>query len=101
MIKTIKEKEKRKIIYLWCFFNDLFICIVAAAFSLFGTSKELIRDSQRLSFCNLIRLPEKAQDNTSNLVVVEKKRLILEKDNEEQSKYYPSYPKPPVLDMKW
>ena len=27
--------------------------------------------------------------------------MTLEKDNEDQSKYYLSYPKPPVLDMKW
>ena len=27
--------------------------------------------------------------------------MTLEKDKEEQSKYYLSYPKPPVLDMKW
>ena len=30
-----------------------------------------------------------------------KKRLTLEKDKEDQSKYYLSYPKLPVLDMKW
>ena len=34
-------------------------------------------------------------------MVVEKEPLTLEKDNEDQSKYYLSYPKPPVLDMKW
>ena len=27
--------------------------------------------------------------------------MTLKKDNEEQSKYYLSYPKPPALDMKW
>ena len=27
--------------------------------------------------------------------------MTLEKDKEDQSKYYLSYPKPPVLDMKW
>ena len=27
--------------------------------------------------------------------------MVLEKDKEDQSKYYLSYPKPPVLDMKW
>ena len=27
--------------------------------------------------------------------------MTLEKDKEDQSKYYRSYPKPPVLDMKW
>ena len=27
--------------------------------------------------------------------------MTLEKDKEEQSKYYFSYPKPPVLDTKW
>ena len=30
-----------------------------------------------------------------------KKTLILEKDKEGQRKYYLSYPKPNVLDMKW
>ena len=34
-------------------------------------------------------------------MAVEKESFTLEKDNEEQSKYYLSYPKPPVLDMKW
>ena len=27
--------------------------------------------------------------------------MTLEKDKEDQSKYYLSYPKPPVLKMKW
>ena len=27
--------------------------------------------------------------------------MAFEKDEEGQSKYYLSYPKPPVLDMKW
>ena len=27
--------------------------------------------------------------------------MTLEKDKEDQSKYYLSYPKPPVLDIKW
>ena len=27
--------------------------------------------------------------------------MALERDKEDQSKYYLSYPKPPVLDMKW
>ena len=30
-----------------------------------------------------------------------KKPSTLEKDKEDHSKYYLSYPKPPVLDMKW
>ena len=30
-----------------------------------------------------------------------KEPLTLEKDKEDQSKYYLSYPKPPVLDKKW
>ena len=34
-------------------------------------------------------------------MAVEKEPLTLEKDNEDQSKYYFSYPKPPVLDMEW
>ena len=34
-------------------------------------------------------------------VAVEKEPLALEKDNDEQSKYYFSYHKPHVLDMKW
>ena len=36
-------------------FNDLFIYFVVV-FPLFGTSKELIRDSQRQSFCNFVGL---------------------------------------------
>ena len=34
-------------IYLWYFFDDLFIYFVAA-FALFGTSEELVRDLQNL-----------------------------------------------------
>ena len=48
-----------------------------------------------------MRLKEKAQDNISKWAAVEKESLTLEKDKEDQSKYYISYPKPPVLDMKW
>ena len=33
--------------------------------------------------------------------VIEKEPRTLEKDEEDQSKYYLSYPKPPVLDIKW
>ena len=33
--------------------------------------------------------------------VIEKEPLTPEKDEEDQSKYYLSYPKPPVLDIKW
>ena len=43
----------------------------------------------------------KAQHNISKRAAVEKESLTLEKDKEDQSKYYISYPKPPVLDMKW
>ena len=35
-------------IFPWCFFNDLFIYFVVVVFPLFGASKGLIRDSQRL-----------------------------------------------------
>ena len=41
------------------------------------------------------------QDNISKRVAVAKEPLTLEKNNEDQSKYYLSYPKAPVLDMKW
>ena len=51
--------------------------------------------------CNSVRLQEKSQDNISKRAAVEKELLTLEKDKEDQSKYYLSYPKPPVLDMKW
>ena len=51
-------------------------------------------------FCSFVRLQEKSQDNISKQAAVEKEPLTLEKDKEEQSKYYLSYPKPPVLDMK-
>ena len=33
--------------------------------------------------------------------VIEKDPMNLEKDKEGQSKYYLSYPKPPVLNVKW
>ena len=51
--------------------------------------------------CNSVRLQEKSQDNISKRAAVEKELLTLEKDKEDQSKYYLSYPKPPVLDIKW
>ena len=44
---------------------------------------------------------EKAQDNISKQAAVEKKTSALEKYKEDQGKYYLSYPKPPVLDMKY
>ena len=37
----------------------------------------------------------------SKRVAVEKESSTLEKDQEDQSKYYLSHQKPPVLDMKW
>ena len=42
-------------------------------------------------------MSQKAQDNLR----IEKEPLTLEKDKEDQSNYYLSYPKLPVLDMKW
>ena len=33
--------------------------------------------------------------------MVEKEPVIFEKDKEDRTKYYLSYPKPPVLDLKW
>ena len=41
------------------------------------------------------------QDNISKQAAVEKEPAALEKDKEDQTKYYLSYPKPPVLDIKW
>ena len=38
---------------------------------------------------------EKAEDNISNW------ERTLEKDKKDQSKYYLSYPKLPILNMKW
>ena len=43
----------------------------------------------------------KAQDNISKQAAVEKKTSALEKYKEDQGKYYLSYPKLPVLDMKY
>ena len=45
--------------------------------------------------------PKKVQDNISKRAAIEKVPLTLEKDKEDQSKYYLSYPKPPVFDMNW
>ena len=46
---------------------------------------------------------KKAQDNRSKRkqTAIEKEPLTLEKDKEDQSKYFLIYPKPPVLDLKW
>ena len=63
----------------------LSILLLFCFFSLFGTSKELIRDSQRLSFCSFVGLQEKSQDNISKQAAVEKEPLTLEKDKEDQS----------------
>ena len=68
----------------------LFSCY---CFSIFWCFKGL---NQRFT-----RLKEKAQDNISKRAAVVKEPSILEKEQEDQSKYYLSYPKPPVLDMKW
>ena len=45
-----------------------------------------------------MRLLEKDQDKRA---VVGKEPSTLERNEEDESKYYLSYPKPPVLDMKW
>ena len=45
-----------------------------------------------------MRLLEKDQDKRA---VVEKEPSTLERNEEDESKYYLSYPKPPVLDIKW
>ena len=78
---------------------SLFCC--CCCFSLFGTSKELIGDSQRLKYCSFVKLWEKSEDNTSKRAEVEKEPLTLEKDKKNQRKYYLSYSKPPALDMMW
>ena len=46
---------------------------------------------------------KKAQDNRSKRkqTAIEKEPLTLEKDKEDQSRYYLSHPKPLILDMKW
>ena len=51
-------------------------------------------------FCSFVSLLKKSQDNASKRATVEKEPLTLENDKEEQSKYYLSYPKSLVLDMK-
>ena len=47
-----------------------------------------------------MRLQEEGQDNVSKRAAVEKGQSTLEKNQEDRSKYYLSYPKPPFLDMK-
>ena len=80
------------------FLNDFYLSILLLLFShFFGASKGLIRDSQRLYFCNFVR----TQENIRKRTAVEKEPLALDKDKKDQSKYYLSYSKPPVLDMKW
>ena len=51
-------------------------------------------------FCSFVSLLKKSQDNVRKRAAVEKEPLTLENDKEEQSKYYLSYPKSLVLDMK-
>ena len=64
---------------------SLFIYVVAVVFPLFGTLKELIR----YSLSKVYR------------AVVGKESLTLEKDKEDQSKYFLNYTMPPDLDLKW
>ena len=81
---------------------DAFLMIdLSILFLLYFIYFELIRDSQRtkaviLQFCKTVR-----QDNISKRVAFEREPLTLSRDNEDQSKYYLSHPKPYVLDMKW
>ena len=56
------------------------LCFAVVVFPFFGASKDSIRDSQKLQFCNFVRLQKKAQD------------VITRKEG--QSKNYLSYPKP-------
>ena len=42
-----------------------------------------------------------SQDNISKRAPVEKEPVALEKDKKDQTKYYLSYQKPSVLDIKW
>ena len=51
-------------------------------------------------FCSFVSLLKKSQDNISKRAAVEKEPFTLENDKEEQIKYYLSYPKSLVLDMK-
>ena len=46
-------------------------------------------------------LNQKAQENISKRAAVEKEPSTLEKDKEDQSKHYFSYPKLPVKDIQW
>ena len=41
---------------LFCYVFIYFVVVVVVVVSLFGTSKELIGDSQRLLFCSFVRL---------------------------------------------
>ena len=54
-----------------------------------------------MQFFSFVRLQEKSQDNINKEAAVEKEPLTSEKEKEDQSKYYLSYPKPRLLDMRW
>ena len=49
-----------------------------------------------LQFCKTVR-----QDDMSKRVAFEEEPLPLEKNNEDQSKYYLGCPKPSISDVKW
>ena len=71
---------------------DAFLMIYLAIFLLlfhFLLLQLLIRDSQRLQFCNFYDFKRKLKI----IEVIEKEPLILEKSKEHQSKYYLSHPK--------
>ena len=63
--------------------TSLAVVVAVVDFTLFGASEYLIKNSQRLLFCNSGRLQEKIQDNISKRAAVQKTRSTLGKDKED------------------
>ena len=60
----------------------------------------MLKNSQVRQFVKFL-FSSTSRKHVRDLSRPEKEPLTLEKDKEDQSKYYLSYPKTPVLDMKW
>ena len=78
----------------------IYLSILLLLFCTFWHFKEVNQRFTR-AFCSFVRLYEKSHNDISKRATVKKEPLTYEKDKEDQSKYYLSYPKLHVLEMKW
>ena len=86
--------------YIYDTFLMIYLSILLLLFCTFSHFKEVNQRFTR-AFCSFVRLYEKSHNDISKRATVKKEPLTYEKDKEDQSKYYLSYPKLRVLEMKW